>query len=124
MDAGIVELNALAYAYGPGAQHHDRLSAFALGRRPLFPDKLSGLVLPAAFGGIVGGVEIGGMGGKFASAGIHHLEGGLALIVHLTAGEPCYSRVRIAQPLALGVQLLCEGPIHKLPLVVQKVYKL
>ena len=118
MYAGVVELNALAYAYGPGAQHHNGLFV------PFITDKLRGLVLPAAFRGVIGSVKVGGMGGELSRAGVHHLEGGLALIVHLAAREPCYGRVRVSQPLAPGVEFLGKLAFHKLPLVVQQVHKL
>ena len=58
------------------------------------------------------------MGGELAGAGVHHLEGGLALKGHLAAGEPGDGGVGIAQLLALGVQLLSELALGQFPLVV------
>ena len=112
VDAGVVELNALADADGAGAQHDHRLLL------PVFPDKLQGLVLAAGFLRVVGGVEIGGVGGELPGAGVHHLKGGLALKLHLAAGQPGNGGIGIAQLLAPGVQLLGQLPLGKLPLVV------
>ena len=111
VDAGVVELDALADADGAGAQHDDRLLL------PVFPDKLQSLVLAAGFLRVVGGVEVGSVGGELAGAGVHHLEGGLALKGHLAAGEPGDGGVGIAQLLALGVQLLGELALLQFPLV-------
>ena len=68
VDRAVVELNTLTDADGAGAkdQHLLLVGAAVLG------NKLLGLVVL-----IVGGVEIRRFGGKFRSAGIHHLEGGL-----------------------------------------------
>ena len=115
VNAGVVELDALADADGAGAQHDDGLLL------PVFADELQSLVLAAGFLGVVGGVEVGGVGGELAGAGVHHLKGGLALKGHLAAGEPGDGGIGIAQLFALGVQLLGELALGQFPLVVEQV---
>ena len=118
MDAGVVELDALADADGAGTQHDHCLLL------PVFSDEFQGLVLAAGLLGVVGGVEVGGVGGKLASAGVHHLEGGLALKLHLAARQPGNGGIGIPQLLALGVQLFGELAFGQFPLVVQEVHDL
>ena len=115
VNAGVVELDALADADGAGAQHDDGLLL------PVFADELQSLVLAAGFLGVVGGVEVGGVGGELAGAGVHHLKGGLALKGYLAAGEPGDGGIGIAQLFALGVQLLGELALGQFPLVVEQV---
>ena len=115
MDAGVVELDALADADGAGAQYDDGLLL------TVFADELQSLVLAAGFLRVVGGVEVGGVGGELAGAGVHHLKGGLALEGYLAAGEPGDGGIGIAQLLALGVQLLGELALGQFPLVVEQV---
>ena len=115
MDAGVVELDALADADGAGAQYQHR------GLVPVLADELQGLVLAAGGLGVVGGVEVGGVGGELAGAGVHHLIGGLAGEGNLAAGEPGDGGVRVAQALALDIQLLGELALLELPLVGQQV---
>mgnify|MGYP007012691932 CR=1 FL=1 len=94
VDAGVVELDALADADGAGAQHDDGLLL------PVFPDKLQCLVLTAGLFRVIGGIKIGGVGGELAGAGIHHLESGLALKGHLAPGQTGNGGIGITQLLA------------------------
>ena len=118
MDAGVIELNALANADGPRAQHHHGLLL------PVLANEVQGLVLAAAFLGVVGGVKVGGVGGKLAGAGVHHFKGGLALPGNLLAGNPGNGRVRVAQPLALGVNFLRQGAGGQLVLIANEAQQL
>ena len=114
VDAGIIELNALADADGPGAQHqHHRLAGpgmepgFAQGFRPgtqgasLFRIALSEGQTQGGL--LIGGVEIRRLGVELRRAGIHHAIDRLGLGQLRPAGEPAQGPVRISQALALQI---------------------
>ena len=97
VDGGVVELDALADADGAGAQHHDD--------GPSGPGEGPGLAH-----GVVGGVEIGGLGVELGAAGIHHLVNGVPVGRKFAAGEALQCLVGVAQALAPQVLLLGEVP--------------
>ena len=78
MDRGIVELDALADADGTGAEdNHLFLSG------GIAADKLGGLVFI-----VIGGVEIGGLGGELRGAGVHHLVDRQTGMLDFLLGQP------------------------------------
>ena len=117
MNAGVVELDALADTDGAGTQHDHG------GLIPVFADKLQSFVLAAGLFGVIGGIEVRSVGGKLAGAGIHHLEGGFPLELHFAAGQPGNGGIRIPQLLATSVQLFGELAFSQFPLVVQEVHQ-
>ncbi len=118
VNAGIVELDALADSNGTGAQHHYGLLF------PVIPDKFQSLILTARFFRVIGGVKIRGMGGKLASASIHHLKGGLADKFHFAARQPLNGGIRIAQLLAPGIKLFSQHAFFQLTLVGKEIQEL
>ena len=98
VDGRIVELDALSYADGTGAEDDDLL----LVGRMLFEELLR-LVLV-----VVGGIEVRRLRLEFRRAGVDHLVGGIALVRDLLAAYLLDGLVKIAHLLCLEVELVGE----------------
>ena len=114
MDAAVVKFDALADADGAGAEY-DVLFLAGI----LTFDELGGLVFV-----VVGGVEIGGLGGELSGAGVHHFVGGVPGTLHFLAGNPFNGGIQIAVFLGLQVKVVCQGGGSKLLFQFHQVMEL
>ena len=96
VNTAVVKFNALADSDGAGAQHHNHR----------FPTPGHG---PGFAVGIKAGIEVGGLGVEFRSAGVHHFVGHGKTGQFPAAAEPGQRLVGIAQKLSLPVKILCHG---------------
>ena len=96
MDGAVVELYALTYADGAGAEDYDRLAALgSLGARVAVA--------------LRHGVEVGSARLKFRRAGIDHLVAKRRALGRLAAGDAAYGGVRVAHAAGLLVVFRCEA---------------